>query len=570
VRNEKLADGLDCPLSVDEESDDNGGGTEITSDNQCEELECDDDELCESTEDNESRFLSEDLASEWGQFEQWLVSPDGGMVAEKSAKQHVAQVRTVLSSSNMDSTVENLWDKAKLRHFLDRHAVDKKLMPGTIKSYLASIRHFYMHCLTREELTSTQKNKIQSMNNCVTRWMKAYRKESARRGLLKMDSDLQKIISPRQINKFERSPEVLKTIKLIGSALDGSKCHPLTQAEYVSVRDFVITEVVIANASRSGAIANMTASEFESARQVDSQFVVSVSDHKTAHCHGPAKVICSQTLYGWMKAFFEHFRSYICKLTNSSDPHMFLSWNGEKLTSGQVSRCIQSTWNKAGLGKNITCTVVRKTAVSAVHQKRPEIKSHLADLMCHRVGTADKCYRLVEREFTSASAARELSGVLRESTSTLVDSSEKTCLDEEVESGQISLDKDQSGQRSVPLRSSGTELDARQVNVEGTSNGEHVSCRSQHDKMSSVNEISPSFGSHRDNSVFTKQEINILSKVCGNMICRGHIGRDDVQAALVQNPEGISLLKKYSMSQIINRIKYERRKLLLGSNSARN
>jgi len=94
----------------------------------------------------------------------------------------------------------------------------------------------------------------------------------------------------------------------------------------------------------------------------------------------------------------------------------------------------------------------------------------LADLMCHRVGTAEKCYRLVEREFTPASAARELSGVLRESTSTLVDSSKKTCLDEqdlqkslllfeeEVESGQISPDEVQS-----KLRSSGTELDARQV-----------------------------------------------------------------------------------------------------------
>jgi len=90
--------------------------------------------------------------------------------------------------------------------------------------------------------------------------------------------------------------------------------------------------------------------------------------------------------------------------------------------------------------------------------------------MCHIVGNADKCYRLVKREFTSASAARKLSGVLRESTSTLAHSSEKTPLDEqdsqkshllfeeEMESGQISLNNVQS-----KLRSSGTEFDARKV-----------------------------------------------------------------------------------------------------------
>jgi len=52
------------------------------------------------------------------------------------------------------------------------------------------------------------------------------------------------------------------------------------------------------------------------------------------------------------------------------------------------------------------CTLVRKTAVSAVHQKRPEMKGNLADLMCHTVDTAERGYRLVEREQTSASGAR--------------------------------------------------------------------------------------------------------------------------------------------------------------------
>ena len=97
--------------------------------------------------------------------------------------------------------------------------------------------------------------------------------------------------------------------------------------------------------------------------------IISVRDHKTAYCHGPAKVVLSLTVYGWLHTYYMHFRPLVCTKTKN-DPHVFLSWNGERLTSGQVTRAVQSAWNKAGLRSDITCTLVRKTAVSAFHQKK--------------------------------------------------------------------------------------------------------------------------------------------------------------------------------------------------------
>ena len=41
------------------------------------------------------------------------------------------------------------------------------------------------------------------------------------------------------------------------------------------------------------------------------------------------------------------------------------------------------------------------------------MKLHLADLMCHRVDTANKSYRLVEKEMTSIEAARQLDSIMR-------------------------------------------------------------------------------------------------------------------------------------------------------------
>ena len=132
------------------------------------------------------------------------------------------------------------------------------------------------------------------MSECVSRWIKAYRKESARQGLEKMDSDFSKLITPQQITDFEKSSIAVEAIKLIGVGME-NRLSQITQSEYVSVRDFVFTDIALNNASRSGAIANMTLAEFTGAKIVCNQHVVSVVQHKTAHCYGPAKICLSAT-----------------------------------------------------------------------------------------------------------------------------------------------------------------------------------------------------------------------------------------------------------------------------------
>ena len=51
---------------------------------------------------------------------------------------------------------------------------------------------------------------------------------------------------------------------------------------------------------------------------------------------------------------------------------------------------------------------MRKMAVSSVHQQAPEMTANLADLKCHRVDTASKCYRIVNRDKTAVAAAARL------------------------------------------------------------------------------------------------------------------------------------------------------------------
>ena len=534
----------DAAVSGDERQSEDAGDNILTEHTNAQSVEVSDEDHAHSNSDtdlddfdetcdqnNSDACLSDPTAVNWVEFEKWLLSPDGGRASHKSAKQHHVQVQTVLRNTS-SKTLPDLWSKKQLRQFIENYAADKKHLPGTVKSYLCSIRHFYVYLLTENSVLShEEKQKIQQMKDRLSRWIQAYRRESRERGLERMDSDMQKIISPGKIVEFEKSPVALKAIKLIGRAIDKKQNFHVTQSDYVIVRDFLIAETVISNASRSGAMANMTANEFAEARRMQDQFIVSVRNHKTAHCHGPAKVVLSLTLHGWLQTYFRHFRSHVCNVSNSSDPHLFLSSNGEKLSSGQVTRAVQAAWSKAGLGNAITCTLVRKTAVSAVHQKRPEMKGNLADLMCHRVDTAERSYRLVQREQTSAAAARQLVHILREQPQ-VTDAS------------------------SAPANDDCSDKLAH-----------HVPCEQQDAASDDLSDdiVPPSKISTREHSIFSSSDVQFLTQVFKETIHSGRIGQKEVVNALQKSTTGDALLHRFSIQQIIARLKYERRKLVLSA-----
>ena len=182
----------------------------------------------------------------------------------------------------------------------------------------------------------------------------------------------------------------MMAIKLIGMSEDSTQ--GITQTDYVTVCDYILADITLKNAHRSGALANMKLNEFKAARLVDGEYVVSVTEHKTAVTYGAAKVVLSPSLQHYVAVYCEKFRSQVIS-ADKKLPELFLSWHGLPLT-----RSLQSIWNKAGLGSNITFNLVRKSVVSTMHDTQPQMSASLADLMCHRQTTAQKCYRLLERE----------------------------------------------------------------------------------------------------------------------------------------------------------------------------
>ena len=101
------------------------------------------------------------------------------------------------------------------------------------------------------------------------------------------------------------------------------------------------------------------------------------------------------------------------QVTTRTDGPVFLSWNGNAMKSGHITKAVQSVFKKAGLDVKITSTSFRKAGVTKVHIDKPKMSAKLAGLMAHNEATAKKYYLLSEKSKTSVQVSKELGQLMR-------------------------------------------------------------------------------------------------------------------------------------------------------------
>ena len=296
---------------------------------------------------------------------------------------------------------------------------EKKYTADTMKAYLLSLRHFCTYVIAEKPASvDVDPVLVRQIQEKARLWSMSYRKDSKRRHLEKMSNDLNNLVTPEQINEYERSEAAWSAIAHL-EHLSGAHSLQVNQSVYTTVRDFILLEITIANAHRSGVLANMTMQEYKKAKKVEDNMVISVKEHKTADTHGPARVVLSSSLFSYLGLYIKELRRHVVESSNeeydSDKAHVFLSWNGEKLESGQVSTAINAAWRKGGMQGHVTSTLFRKSAVTNVHTSHKEMKSDLADLMAHKETTAQRFYRLKEKEEACLQAASSLPHIMRSS-----------------------------------------------------------------------------------------------------------------------------------------------------------
>lgn len=346
------------------------------------------------------------------EFQEWLASPDACKNVEKTVKQHASQLYIMLKAIDDSEDVQSLLDLKLIRQvFLKSYVKEKKYEACTIKSYLVSLRHFYTFLLSdKPDGINFDWVDVSFSREKVKMWSASYKREASTRKWQKLEEDVLNRLTPSSIRKFEKSEAAREAVKTIGQHSDETKTTPVTQSLFTLVRDFLFTQIFIDNANRPGVLAHMTMDEFNKMRKHDGHYVIMVKQHKTAHIHGPARIVLSEKLKSWLDIFVHIMRAQV---TSATSGPVFLSWNGNGMNSGHITKAVQSVFRKAGLDVKVTSTSFRKAAVTKVHIDQPDMSGKLADLMAHNQSTAKKYYLLSEKSKTSVEVSKNLGRLMR-------------------------------------------------------------------------------------------------------------------------------------------------------------
>ena len=146
--------------------------------------------------------------------------------------------------------------------------------------------------------------------------------------------------------------------------------------------------------------------------------------HKTLRKHGAAVVCLPQDKFQFLQIYVNKVRSKI-----PTDEFVFVTWNGNSINSGGVSRQINSIWQRSGVygdnpppKKNLTTTVIRKSVTTLVHDQEEAQAQPVADLLAHSLQTAKNVYRTRNHEKQAIVGSAVISKVF--SGNQIVDSTE--------------------------------------------------------------------------------------------------------------------------------------------------
>ena len=559
-------------------------------------------------------------------FCSWLQSADAGRKDKKLSKQHGSQLLRILQTIDPSQQLQSLFNKTLLQDTFLKQA-EKKYTADTMKAYLLSLRHFCTYVIAEKPASvDVDPALVRQIQEKARLWSMSYRKDSKRRHLEKMSNDLHNLVTPEQVKEYERSEAARSAVADL-EHLSGAHSLQVNQSLYTNIRDFILLQITIANAHRSGVLANMTMQEYKKAKKVEDNMVIIVKEHKTADTHGPARVVLSSSLFSYLRLYINELRRHVVESSNeeydSNKAHVFLSWNGGKLESGQVSTAINAAWRKGGMEGHVTSTLFRKSAVTNVHTNHKEMKSDLADLMAHKETTAQRFYRLKEKEEACLQAASCLPHIMRssepkqgikrneptfESSDDVISAAadrdgadgvlkerllwnkedvtalkDVFCKEIEAKSLTMAVVKDKIQDHPTLCRLEPRKVydkvrsewrfgnntsyqhsdkDDSQPPAELPDESETLADKMSRyfaDEESSVSMVPPSNSSYLTRNIFTDDHRKYLLKVCGSMVKSGIISQPVVKDLLSKDEEGKELLREFSIKQLINRLKYERR-----------
>lgn len=280
-----------------------------------------------------------------------MASFEGGSIKPAMVERHVNACRHVLSQ--LTSSIGTLSCVTELVELLDLKLKNSLWAPNTCRTYVGSLMLFVkflqkMRQMSRDAYTNFNVEALLILRESARNWCNSFSKLNNIKRQEKLRSMTENdIINPDDIKHYlNKSDNRIVLLKNVGE-------HTITsRSMHSKLRNYLMFNIAIANANRTGCLLNMTQLELNKAEIRMGQHVIQVHDHKTYSTHGPADLILKQDLY----SFIQQYVQFVRPASNSSK--VFVTWSGNAMTAGTVVHALSTELAYAGVAKRCVCYIL--------------------------------------------------------------------------------------------------------------------------------------------------------------------------------------------------------------------
>jgi hypothetical protein len=352
-------------------------------------------------------------------FKEYMSSIEAGRKARP--EMYVLGARHVMESVGMEFA--RLTKLCVRKHFYEPLQDKIKSKEGfkfsvkTVRNKLKFLEYFCSYLLSdccTEWVLESWASEIRKLREALPGWRQSLRGPCTAEELNRRVLDGQEPVTRDDIAKYRESQ-----YSIVATQILHDRCMQLgstsAPAEFIQCRNHLLVLLSITNAHRSGVMCNFTTTDYDQGlrapRTADGSICFTILNHKTATTHGTANLAVDAE-EAVMLASYMSMRNNLSALNIA--PFVFINSTGTQMSASNIGSALTRAFVKSGYNERVTCSKLRKTAVTEIHTNFPNKKGDAADHMCHREATASKYYKMISKQNNSVLTVNLLRQALKE------------------------------------------------------------------------------------------------------------------------------------------------------------
>lgn len=285
------------------------------------------------------------------------------------------------------ASIDELLNEEKLINFFSDQYKSQIWRAVTVRQYILSLIKFYEYLAVKQNISMTpqQCTKLNHLTKEMRDWKNEY-VTAANKEKYKLWQERSKLLHTKEdVQKFLQSENYHYFVKLLKFMKNEDPPPTLTCSQYYTILRTIITLFHLRSPKRASILTKIKISDYSNKTKQDDEFVVNVSDHKTAGSHGDSSCPFNKEQCITIDIYITKCRVQVANA--ESKDFLFLKYNGKPLGNSDISNHLNQTWKMSGIKNKTNSTVFRDSLVTEMYRTAPseKEKENAALLMDHDI-----------------------------------------------------------------------------------------------------------------------------------------------------------------------------------------